>query len=142
MMFSSRIKGFQGQNPFSDSQARNFSDTKVSSEFYPISLFWNMFNDQHEILLGSRGSGKTFLLKMMRYSMLKRINDMRAQKLVQEKNFIAVYVPMHLEFVISIENSNLECDRRIEFFQIAFNCCLAEAILTELKSMIEEYDDL
>lgn len=80
------IKGSSQQNPFSDSQARNFSDTKVANEFYPISTYWSLFNDQHEILLGTRGSGKTVLLKMMRYSMLSRIDNPLATQLVEEKN--------------------------------------------------------
>ncbi len=50
------ILHYDGQNPFSDSQARNFSDTKIINEFYPTSCFWSLFNDQHEILLGTRGS--------------------------------------------------------------------------------------
>ena len=59
------VRGSNCQNPFSDSQARNFSDTKLINEFCPISNYWSLFNDQHEVLLGTRGSGKTFLLKMM-----------------------------------------------------------------------------
>ena len=37
---SDNIKNYTGSNPFSDNQARNFSDIKVISEFYPISKFW------------------------------------------------------------------------------------------------------
>lgn len=82
------VKGSGAQNPFTDSQARNFSDTKLINEFCPISNYWSLFNDQHEVLLGTRGSGKTFLLKMMRYSMLKRIEDPQAQILAQKKNIL------------------------------------------------------
>lgn len=141
MRFANKIKGTDGQNPFSDSQARNFSDQKVFAEFYPISLFWTLFNDQHEVLLGTRGSGKTFLLKMMRYSMLKRINDEKAKKLVKEKNYIAVYVPMHLEFVLPFNNKKLNEKSMIQLFQVAFNCYLSESLLTEIKSMVEDIDD-
>lgn len=141
MRFASKIKGTDGQNPFSDSQARNFSDQKVFGEFYPISLFWTLFNDQHEVLLGARGSGKTFLLKMMRYSMLKRINDDKARALVKEKKYIAVYVPMHLEFVLPFNNQKLNEERMISLFQIAFNCYLSESLLTELNSLIEDIKD-
>ena len=141
MRFSRKIKGTDGQNPFSDSQARNFSDQKVFSEFYPISLFWTLFNDQHEVLLGARGSGKTFLLKMMRYSMLKRINNDKARTLVKEKKYIAVYVPMHLEFVLPFNNKKLCKENMILLFQIAFNCYLGESLLTEVKSMLEDIED-
>jgi len=138
---SDSIKGHTGPNPFSDSQARNFADMKVIREFYPISQFWTLFNDQHEILLGTRGSGKTFLLKMMRYSMLKRIESPQAQKLVSEKEFIAIYVPMHLEFVAPFKELNLTEDEQIQFFQIGFNCKLAEALITELSSILEDIQD-
>ena len=142
MAFSDKIKQFEGQNPFSDSQARNFSDTKILSEFYPISLFWTLFNDQHEILLGTRGSGKTFLLKMMRYSMLKRINDKRAQNIIKNKTYIAMYVPMHLEFVTPINNTLLEEATQVELFQVSFNCFLAKALLFEIEAILEENDNI
>ena len=97
MRISDSLKDYDGQNPFYDSQARNFSDEKVLDEFFPISSFWDLFNEQHEIIIGTRGSGKTFLLKMMRYSMLKRMKNGDAQKLVNDKHYFSFYVPMHLE---------------------------------------------
>lgn len=141
MPFSDQIKGYTGQNPFSDSQARNFSDDKVTSEFLPISLFWTLFNDQHEILLGSRGCGKTFLLKMMRYSMIKTVEDCRAVELVKKKEFIALYVPMHLEFVAPLNGINSD-EKQVLLFQVLFNCLLANSIMVELNSMLEEVDDV
>lgn len=142
MKFSDKIKGYEGQNPFSDSQSRNFSDKKTLKEFCPISSFWSLFNDQHEILIGSRGSGKTFLLKMMRYSMLKKIDDERAEDLVNEKKYMSVYVPMHLEYVVPFNNSKLSEDEKIELFQVSFNCFLAQAIICEIESLIDECDDI
>ena len=69
-------------NPFSDIQARTFSDKKVSDEFYPTKSFWNLFNDQHEVLIGKRGSGKTFLLRMMPHSMLKTVHSPYADEII------------------------------------------------------------
>lgn len=82
------VKGYTGPNPFSDSQGRNFSDEKVSSEFFPISKFWSLFNNQHEVLLGTRGSGKTFLLKMMRHSMLKKLMILMQEDLLKKAIFL------------------------------------------------------
>ena len=110
------IKGSSLQNPFSDSQARNFSDTKLINEFCPISNYWSLFNDQHEILLGTRGSGKTFLLKMMRYSMLKRIETPQAQQLAEKKEYIALYVPMYLEFVTHLTSADTSEEKQIQLF--------------------------
>lgn len=136
-----QIKDYRGHNPFSDSQARNFSDSKVSNEFCPTSMFWSLFNDQHEILIGTRGSGKTFLLKMMRYSMLKNIDDPMAKQLVGEKKYIALYVPMHLEFVTGLASSALEDDQQITLFQFLFNCRLAESLIKELIEITSEESD-
>lgn len=138
---SDLIKGSDHQNPFSDSQARNFSDTKVINEFYPTSKYWSLFNDQHEILLGTRGSGKTFLLKMMRYSMLKTIKDQRAKQLAEEKVFLALYVPMYLEFVTHLTNLNASEKQQIQIFQFAFNCLLSQSLITELIAILNEEPD-
>ena len=135
------IKNSTMQNPFADSQARNFSDTKIINEFYPISNYWSLFNDQHEILLGTRGSGKTFLLKMMRYSMLKRIDTPLARQMASEKKYIALYIPMYLEFVTHLTRVNVTEEKQVELFQFAFNCLLAQSLLVELNEIISEQTD-
>ena len=140
-ILSEKIKNYMGENPFGDYQGRNFSDKKISSEFYPISSFWSLFNDQHEILIGSRGSGKTFLLKMMRYSMLKKIDDKIAHKYVSSKKYVALYVPMHLEFVVSFTSPEMTEKQQILLFQMAFNCLLAQSLISEIKSLTEDIED-
>ncbi len=139
--FADNILGYKGSNPFCDNQARNFSDTKISKEFYPISGFWSLFNDQHEVLLGTRGCGKTCLLKMMRYSMLKRINNPEASKLTRNKEYIGLYVPMHLEYVAQFSSKNFNEELQISLFQIAFNFLLAQSLLTELEELVKEETD-
>ena len=89
------FKNYLGANPFNDIQGRNFSDEKIIREFQPISKFWTLFNNQHEVIIGTRGSGKTFLLKMMRRSMLRQIDHPNAKSLVSKKEFLALYMPMH-----------------------------------------------
>lgn len=123
-------------NPFSDSQARNYSDKRVISEFCPVSQFWSLFNDQHEVLLGTRGCGKTILLKMMRYSMLRKIDSPKAKALISEKNYIAFYVPLHLEFIKKLSNSNLSNQDKIIWFRFSFNCALAQSVLLEISEIL------
>lgn len=135
------IKQYDGPNPFGDSQPRNYSDTKILDEFCPTSCFWSLFNDQHEVLLGTRGSGKTYLLKAMRRSMLKRIHDPKATEIVNSYRFIALYVPMHLEIVSEFEKLKPDSDRIITIFQFFFNCLLAEAIIQELEDILSDEED-
>lgn len=126
------------QNPFSDIQARNFSDKRLYNEFVPTSIFWTLFNDQHEVVIGTRGSGKTILMRMMRYSMLKNIKDIKAKKLVAEKRYFALYVPMRYEFVESISSNDLTESEQNERFYFAFNCLLADSLIVELKSFLSD----
>jgi hypothetical protein len=139
---SDLVKNYPGENPFKDSQAKTFSDAKVISEFYPTSIFWSLFNEQHEVLIGTRGSGKTILLKMMRYSLLKHINSERAKQIVSSKSMIALYVPMNLEFLGEFIYQDFPENIKIKFFEFAFNCLLAESFLTEVLSMIDDIEDL
>jgi hypothetical protein len=131
-------------NPFADSQARNYSDERFLTEFCPISKYWSLFNDQHEILAGTRGCGKTILLKMMRYSMLSKLTDERAKKLASEKKFIAFYVPLHLEYIKKLSNSTLLDDAKISWFCFSFNCLLAQSVIIELTAILNDLivDDL
>lgn len=135
---SDLFKGTNTENPFKDSQARNFSNDKLVSEFCPTSFFWSLFNDQHEILVGTRGSGKTILLRMMQYSLLKKIDNPIAKQIVTDKKYIALYIPTNIEFLRTINPIALEENSQIAFFQFGFNCLLAQTFLTEVESIIND----
>lgn len=127
-------------NPFADSQARNYSGEKILSEFCPISKYWSLFNDQHEILVGTKGCGKTLLLKMMRYSMLSKLSDCKAKELACEKRYIAFYVPLHLEYIKKLSNSALSKDAKISWFRFSFNCLLAQSIIIETAAILDDLE--
>lgn len=128
------------QNPFNDFQGRGLSDKEISAEFYATTTFWGLFNSQHEILVGSRGCGKTFLLKSMRYSMLKKMVDQKAKTLVLDKHYIALYVPMHLEYLTAVRmQTNKEMKDVI--FRIFFNGLLISSLIDELEELLKEIED-
>jgi len=141
MRKADNIYRYNGPNPFSDSQPRNYADTKILDEFFPTSCFWSLFNDQHEVLLGTRGSGKTYLLKAMRRSMLKRMRDPKSEQIVKNNEFIALYVPMHLEILSEFEKLESNPERIKTVFQFFFNCLLAEAIVQELDDIVNDEKD-
>lgn len=135
---AARLRGYEGLNPFSESQARNYSDEKIVSEFFPISLYWSLFNDQHEVLLGTRGSGKTVILRMLSYSCLRRFSHPTAEDLKHKKRFIGFYIPLHLEFLASLEGRDVPDEKRLEYFQFAVNCSAAASLLHELKALLHD----
>ncbi len=136
------FKHYLGANPFNDIQGRNFSDEKIVREFQPISKFWTLFNNQHEVIIGTRGSGKTFLLKMMRRSMLRHIDHPMAQTIVSNKEFLSLYVPMHLEFVRLFSNEKIKDENKKDLFLLMFNCHLAHSLVLEVQDLLrsEQYD--
>lgn len=133
---SDTLLNYSGPNPFHESQGRAGIDRNILAEFFPTSGFWSLFNNQHEILLGTRGSGKTFLLRMMSYTLLRDFTHEEAQKIVNAKSFIAFYVPLHLEFLAALAGRNCGDEEKLEYFQFAFNCAAAKALLTEVKTLL------
>ncbi|MCW3788181.1 ORC-CDC6 family AAA ATPase [Plebeiibacterium sediminum] len=133
-----KFKGCDKENPFKDSQAKNFSNKKLMTEFCPTSFFWSLFNDQHEVLVGTRGSGKTILLRMMQYSLLRHIIHPEAKRIVSSRRYFALYVPTNIEFLRTINPSDLSYKSRTEFFQFGFNCFLAQTFLTEIYSVLQD----
>lgn len=133
---SQQLREYPGPNPFHESQARSFYDDKVIEEFFPISLYWSLFNEQHEILLGTRGSGKTVILKMLSYCCLRRLQHDIAKRHVANKAFIGFYIPLHLEFMASLPGCEVAETERIRYFQFAVNCAACKALLLEVQCLL------
>src|SRR5947199_7422507 len=110
---SDRIYDYRGANPFRETQGRAGSGAEIVSEFFPTSTFWSLFNDQHEILLGTRGSGKTFLLRMMSYSLLRSFQHETAKEHVKTRSYIGFYIPLHLEFLGSLQGKSHSDENRL-----------------------------
>lgn len=132
---SNQIHGYSGPNPFREVQAKTFGDDKLVTEFYPTSSYLSLFNEQHEILLGSRGSGKTAILRMLSYSCLSRISHPAVRRFSQERRYFGFYIPLHLEFMASLPQDSPDGTGNTEFFQFAFNCAAAKAFLGEIRAL-------
>ena len=136
-----KLYGFKGSNPFLDINGRDFSDEAIQEEFCPTTQFWSLFNNQHEILIGTRGSGKTFLLKMMRRSMLLKIDDPHSKEIISKKKYIGFYIALQMERMANIENIERSIEDKISLFRFIFNSCLAIAIISEAKKYCKELEE-
>ncbi len=156
-----KIKKYTGKNPFTESQVRDTPLQKLKSQFVPTSKFWNRFNVSNEILIGTRGSGKTILLRMMSYTALLSIENGPFRKQLAEElpldgvKFIGFYVPLRLRILKEIgtiydktaiskdvedteetKKKKIEEQRRFSFL---FNCVSASSILDEVNSIINHH---
>ena len=143
-----KVRKYNGQNPFTASQARDFPLSKLSNEFVPTSKYWNRFNVSNEILIGTRGSGKTILLRMMTYTSLLSLSRGGFSSQIQEKlpnddiEYVGFYVPFRLRVLreIGLIADEIEERRRFSFL---FNCVSAGSIIYEVITIIDNlYDNV
>ena len=87
------MKELELSDIFESSNARTIGAKQLSDEFIWTDSFSEILTENNQVILGSRGSGITALVKMLSHSNLRRIPDLRARKIVQEKSIIATYVP-------------------------------------------------
>jgi hypothetical protein len=128
------LKKCINQNPFMDSQAKKFTEEQIMSEFFPTSKFWGIFNPQNEIYLGTRGSGKTILMRMASYNLLRKMKNTKAEKIISEKKFICFFIPLNLEFSTSVINAN----KNNEYFVFSVNCLSVEAFIDTLVNVVAD----
>lgn len=133
---SSQLHGTTGPNPFREAQAKTFGDTKLIREFFPTSTYLSLFNEGHEILLGSRGSGKTAILRMASFTCFSQIDQPAVKKIAGQRRFYGFYIPLHLEFMASLPQDTPDGSGSTEFFQFAFNCAAAKAFLFEVRTLL------
>lgn len=160
-LLASKIKKFTGKNPFTESQVRDTPLQKLKNQFVPTSKFWDRFNVSNEILIGTRGSGKTILLRMLSYSALVSMKKGPFKKQFAEAlpsddvQFIGFYIPLRLRILkeigtiydktdISKAGEDTEQIKRKEReeqrrFSFLFNCVSASSILDEVSSIIEDH---
>ena len=136
-IFLKRLKDSGSMNPFSASQARDFTESQLLKEFYPTSLFWSIFNPQHEIILGTRGSGKTIIMRMACYNILRKYALPDAVKIFNSKKFIGFHIPINIDWTISITPST-NIDDHKEYFIFSFNCVALSSFLEVLELIIKD----
>ncbi|CAM3720338.1 ORC-CDC6 family AAA ATPase [Pseudoalteromonas maricaloris] len=139
------------KNAFEASNARDFTSNQLVSEFIWTNSFSELLEStKNQIVLGSRGSGKTALIKMLSHQNLRRLsrkqpadpieleNINEAKKIIEEKELIATYVPLKVEWVNSLNNFENSKER---YFIWSLNLATCARLLDTLTSCIEEYID-
>lgn len=92
------------------------------------------------MILGSRGSGKTALARMLSHSHLSKLKSRTARNLIKNRELIGVYVPTNLEWVGALKNKSwgdgIEAE---ELFQWRLNLATCIAFLHTATSCLEQY---
>ncbi len=128
------------RNLFEIENARNLTRDELVTTFVPTQAFWRLLSAKNHIVLGSRGSGKTALVKMLSHDHLAYLRDERAQQAINSKSFIGIYVPTRIEWVGGLKNKPWQTEReKEEFFQWRLNISTCLAFLVTTQSCLNTY---
>ncbi|VXD07167.1 conserved hypothetical protein [Enterobacterales bacterium 8AC] len=123
---------------FESSNARSLNTNQLTSEFIWTESFDLLFSSQNQVILGSRGSGKTALIKMLSHDNLSKLSDLypKAKEIIDSRKFIATYVPLRVEWVNSLNNFE---EKKEEYFVWSLNLSLCAKLLDTIRSCIDCY---
>jgi hypothetical protein len=128
------------RNLFEIENARNLTRDELVATFVATPVFWRLLSAKNHVVLGSRGSGKTALAKMLSHDHLAQMDDERARQIIAAKAFIGIYVPTTLEWVGGLKNKPWQTEReKEEFFQWRLNVSTCLAFLTTIRSCLNTY---
>lgn len=128
---------FSFNNVFEHSNARYFTSDQLAEEFVWTSSFESLITNKNQVVLGSRGTGKTALIKMLSHECLSKLKDDRAKRIIEEGSFIATYIPLKVEWV----NSMLDIDEESHLFVWSLNLSSCARFLDTVRSCLESYVD-
>lgn len=126
---------FGFNNIFEHSNARYFTSNQLAEEFVWTPAFESLISNKNHIILGSRGSGKTALIKMLSHECLTKLNDEKARKIIDERSFIATYIPLKVEWVNSIG----DIDDNNQLFKWSLNLSSCARFLDTIRSCLHSY---
>lgn len=128
-------------NPFDMENARNLTISQVVDTFVAIPAYWTLFSSKNHIVLGSRGSGKTSIAKMLSHTHLTKfkVKNEKAAEYIDNKKYIGIYIPMSAEWLGGINNKHNAEYESVELFQWKLNIKTCLAFTDTIKSCIEEY---
>ncbi len=126
-------------NLFEIENARNFSIQDLVDTFVDTPSYWKLFSRKNHIVLGSRGSGKTSLAKMLSHNHLCKFKHDRAQDIIQSKQFIGIFIPMSAEWLGGVNNIKNAPEQSQRLFISKLNIKSCKALIDTIKSCLNYY---
>ncbi|MBL9159074.1 MAG: hypothetical protein JNJ70_16460 [Verrucomicrobiales bacterium] len=115
-------------DPHETFNARNYTFEEVAERFVATGDFAKIASNQHAVLLGPRGSGKTTLFKMLTLAALHKWSDDRAHGYLDKLRFYAIYVPSDILWHHQLGNLEKQASRNESFRMISSRA----AVLTNI----------
>lgn len=94
---------------FEVDNAKQETAAQLAKRFIWTPQYTRALTAKNHIFLGSRGSGKTALIKMLAHDHLSRSNDPRAEEIIKGRQFIGTYIKTRVDWS-GILSSSLDND--------------------------------
>ncbi len=125
---------------FEVDNARNLNRDEVVSTFVPSEPFWRLLSPKNHIVLGARGSGKTALGRMLSHSHLAAFDDPQARAIIQQKQFVGIYVPARISWMGShASRREVHTAEDLEVFVWKLNLATCFALVETVESCLNTY---
>jgi hypothetical protein len=114
------------RNLFEVNNARTQTIPEVVHTFLPLRSYWRLINGKNHVILGSRGSGKTAVLRMLAHDHLSKFEHRTAKKIIASRSFVGIYVPMRADWIGTLKNKPWNRGTEESFrWRLNLSCCAA-----------------
>ncbi len=129
-----------GPNAFEIDNAKALSPEDLAATFVPTEDFWRLLTPKNHVVLGSRGSGKTALVKMLAHQYMSAWDDPRARQTIADRSYIGIYIPMEIEWVGTLSTNQFGSVAEAEqVFQWRLNLASCVRFLDTVRSCLDAY---
>ncbi len=128
------------RNLFDLDNARYLNKKELIGTFIPTDAFSRILSPKNQIIIGSRGSGKTALLKMISHDHLSHFENKIAQDAINSKLYVGVHISTKTKFIGGLKNKDWQDDGQKEYhFRWMLNIASCMALLDTIKSCLDVY---
>lgn len=128
------------RNLFDLDNARYLNKMELVETFIVTEKFKKILSPQNQIIIGSRGSGKTALLKMISHDHLSVFDNELAKEIIENKTYIGIHISTKTKFIGGLNNKDWSSDREKEYhFRWLMNIASCIAYLGTIKSCLKKY---
>ncbi len=128
------------RNLFDLDNARYLKKRELVNTFIPTKSFEDILSPKNQIIIGSRGSGKTALLKMISHDHLSLLDYPFAKDIINSKLYIGIHISTKTKFVGGLKNKSwLNEDEKEFHFRWLMNLASCLAFLETIKSCLKTY---
>jgi energy-coupling factor transporter ATP-binding protein EcfA2 len=124
--------------PYESFNARNYTPAQVAETFISSSEYSDLWKNEHSVVLGPRGSGKTTLFKMLTLQALYAWKDQYAEQLRTTRPFTAIYVPTDMHWHRQLKHAEEQLRKAPRFSLAASRAAVTTNILLAVARTFQD----